>query len=102
MQCRIVVQMRLRRLVLDVVKGLNKPTVIELAAEIVKVAGVESVNITVNETDIEVMGLTVTVEGSDIDYPQLSEGIEDIGCSIRSVDQVSASKKDIELERKTR
>ncbi len=43
----------IRRLVLDVGKAVARPTVTELAEAICSVAGVEAVNITVTEIDIE-------------------------------------------------
>jgi hypothetical protein len=58
--------MNIRRLVLDVDKAVAKPTVTELAEAICQVAGVEAVNITVTEIDIETVGFNVTVEGENI------------------------------------
>lgn len=84
--------MNLRKLVLDVVKGLNKPSLVELAEEIVRIRGVNDVKISVSEMDMEVMGLTVTIEGEDIEYDTLIEGVEETGCAIRSIDEVIASR----------
>ncbi len=84
--------MNLKRLVLDVVKGLNKPSLVELADEIVKIKGVGDVKISVSEMDMEVMGLTVTIDGEGIEYQTLIEGVEESGCAIRSIDEVVASR----------
>ena len=53
--------MNIRRLVLDVDKAISKPTVPELAEAICRVEGVEAVNITVTEIDIETVGFNVTI-----------------------------------------
>ncbi len=84
--------MNLNRIVLDVVKGLSKPSLISLASEIVKVRGVSEVNISVNDTDIEVMSLAVSVNGSGISYESLIKNIEETGCAIRSIDEINVSK----------
>jgi hypothetical protein len=65
----------IRRLVLDVDKAINRPTLIELAAAIEGADGVEGFNITVTEIDIETVGMDVTVEGEAIDYPGLCKAI---------------------------
>ena len=45
--------MNLRRILLDVDKGLNRPTLTELAGSIEDVPGVDAVKITVTEMDME-------------------------------------------------
>lgn len=94
--------MNLKRLVLDVVKGLNKPSLVELAEEIVKIKGVDDVKISVSEMDMEVMGLTVTIDGEGIEYSTLIEGVEETGCAIRSIDEVVASKNESDNNRNSR
>ncbi len=85
--------MNLRKIVLDVAKGLNRPTLVELANTIGEVSGVESVNIVVNEMDMETMGLIVTVEGDGIDSDTLLSEIEENGCVVHSIDEVAAGRK---------
>ncbi len=53
--------MNIRRLVLDADKAVAKSTVTGLAEAICGVAGVEAVNITVTEIDIETVGVDVTI-----------------------------------------
>lgn len=91
--------MNLKKLVLDVVKGLNKPTLVELADEIVKIKGVADVKISVSETDMEVMGLTVTIDGDGIEFDNLIESVEESGCAIRSIDEVVVTKAASDPER---
>jgi hypothetical protein len=88
--------MNIRRLVLDVDKAIAKPAVTELAEAICSVAGVEAVNITVTEIDIETVGFNVTIEGEHISYPDLVQAIEDSGAAVHSIDQLVAGKRIVE------
>ena len=85
--------MNIRRIVLDVAKGLNKPTLVEVADAIGKVKGVEAVNLSVDEMDMETMGIIITVEGDGIDSALLITTIEDIGCAVHSIDEIAAGKR---------
>jgi len=80
---------KLKRIVLDV-DVPSKISLIELAESILHVRGVRAVNITVEETDVEVLGLVIIVEGDDIDFDELRKTIEHLGAAIRGVDQVVA------------
>ncbi len=80
----------LRRLVLDVLKPLKEPSIVDVALELSKVNGVRGVNITVNEVDVETLSLTVVVEGEDIDFDGVKRVLEDVGAAIHSIDQVVA------------
>jgi hypothetical protein len=51
--------MNLRRLVLDVDKAIARPTLIDMAEAIERVAGVEGFNITVTEIDVETVGTNI-------------------------------------------
>jgi len=77
----------IRRVVLDVDIPSNISTV-ELAEKLGRVSGVKAVNVTVTDTDVEVLGLIVIVEGDGINYDEIKRVIEDLGGAIRSVDQV--------------
>ena len=85
--------MNIRRLVLDVDKAVSRPTIIELAAAIDAVAGVEGVTILVTEIDLETVGMDITVEGEHIDYPALVHAIESTGSVVHSIDQLSAGQR---------
>lgn len=87
----------LRRLVLDVLKPLREPSIVDVAVELSKVPGVEGVNITVNEVDVETLSLTVVVEGDGIDFEKVKEVLENVGAAIHSVDQVVAGERMVEL-----
>ncbi|GGM76436.1 hypothetical protein GCM10007108_12950 [Thermogymnomonas acidicola] len=94
--------MGIRRVVLDVDKGLIRPTLVELARAIEAVPGVDAVNILVTEMDMETMGTSITVEGEDIDFERLIETIEDTGSAVHSVDEIAVGKRLIENTKKTR
>lgn len=88
--------MNIRRLILDVGKGLNKPTLMELSEAIVSVKGVEGVNISVMDIDIETMGMNVTIEGANMNYEEIIRKIENSGAVVHSVDEVAVGSKLIE------
>jgi hypothetical protein len=88
--------MNIRRLVLDVDKATARPTLLELAAAIDRVAGVEALNITVTEIDIETIGTEITVEGTDIHFDALVKAIEGCGAVLHGVDQLAAGERLIE------
>ncbi|HKJ96789.1 MAG TPA: DUF211 domain-containing protein, partial [Thermoplasmataceae archaeon] len=84
--------MNVRRVVLDVDKSLNRPTLIELAEAIEAVPGVEALNISVTEMDMETMGTNITVEGTNIEFDKLIETIERTGAAIHSVDEIAVGR----------
>lgn len=94
--------MNIRRLVLDVDKSISRPTLIEIAAAIDGVDGVQGFNITVTEIDIETVGMDVTVEGEGIDYPSLYKAIETTGAVVHSIDQLAAGKRLVERVKRER
>lgn len=91
-----------RRLVMDVDKAVHRPDILEIAAAIEAVAGVEAVNITVTEIDIETVGMEVTVEGEGIDTDRLVAAIEQTGAVMHSIDQVVTSARIIEAVPRSR
>jgi len=82
----------IKRLVLDVMKP-HKPGNVEVGLEISAVKGVDGCNITVIEIDKSVENVKITVDGSNIEYLQVEEILEDNGATIHSVDKVSIGKK---------
>jgi len=82
--------MPVRRLSMDVDKVVDRPHLVTLALAIEEVPGVDAVNITVNEIDIETVGTQVTVVGPDIDCDALFHAIERAGAVLHSVDEVVA------------
>ncbi|NMO33466.1 DUF211 domain-containing protein [Streptomyces sp. GMY01] len=78
--------MPIRRLVLDVDMAISEPSLPHLSHKIENVPGVQAVNISVTEIDIETIGTDVTIEGDDLD-PQ---AIEHAGAVVHSIDEVVA------------
>lgn len=92
----------IRRLVLDVDKAISRPTMLELAEAISSVAGVEGFNITVTEIDIETVGMDVTLEGENLDYPALVKAMEGTGAVVHSIDQLVAGNRMVERIKRER
>jgi len=85
-----------RRLQLDVDKAVHRPDLPELAEAIDGVPGVEAVNITVTDIDIETVGTEVTVEGDNIDLAALVQAIETAGAALHSIDEIVVGDRIIE------
>ncbi|WFR66092.1 DUF211 domain-containing protein [Curtobacterium flaccumfaciens] len=94
--------MSIRRLSLDVDKVIDRPDMIALAHALERVAGVDAINITVTEIDIETVGTDVTVEGDDIDTGALFAAIEEVGAVLHSIDEVVAGTRVIEHVKRSR
>ena len=86
----------LRRIVLDVDIPSSVSTV-ELANRLGRVSGVKAVNVTVTDTDVEVLGLVIVIEGDNINYDDVKRVIEDLGGAIRSIDQVIVGEYILEI-----
>lgn len=94
--------MNIRRLVLDVDKAISRPSLIDLAAAIETVEGVQAVNVTVTEIDIETVGTEVTIEGEEINYSALLETIESTGAVVHSIDQLACGSRIVERVKRER
>jgi hypothetical protein len=88
--------MNIRRLVLDVDKAVSRPSVVDIARTIEEFPGVQGVNVTVTEIDIETVGMEVTVEGEHLDYDALVKSIDETGAVVHSVDEVASGSKLVE------
>lgn len=88
--------MNVRRLLLDVDKAVQRPDILELAEAIGGVAGVEAVNITVTDIDIETVGTDVTIEGDNINISALVAAIEKAGAALHSIDEIVVGNRVIE------
>ncbi len=87
----------IKRLVLDVLIPIKGPSIIDIADNLSRVKGVEAVNITVKEVDVETQNIIIVIEGDDIDYSEVKVMIEELGGVIHSVDQVVAGKRMVEI-----
>jgi len=80
-----------KKIVLDVLKPLN-PSILEFAEELLKIRGVNSVEITNIEIDREVENVKIILYGK-LDYERIRRTIENFGATIHSIDGVVASRK---------
>ncbi|OYT39984.1 MAG: hypothetical protein B6U89_03190 [Desulfurococcales archaeon ex4484_58] len=86
----------IKRLVLDVLIP-NKISIVDFAESLSKLNGIDAVNITVKEVDVETQNIIVVIEGENIVFNDVNELIEKMGGTIHSVDQVVAGKRVINL-----
>ena len=91
-----------RRLVLDVDKAIDRPGILEIAAAIHTVSGVEATNITVTDIDVETVGMNVTIQGSGLDYAAIEHAIENTGAVCHSIDEVASGQYLIENIKRSR
>lgn len=82
--------LNIRRLGLDVDKPAANPSIVELAHAIAAVPGVEALNVTVTEIDLETVGMDVAIEGSSLDYDKILQAIEATGAVVHSIDELAA------------
>lgn len=81
--------MNIRQLLLDVDKAVARPSLLEIAEAIDRCRGVEAANITVEEIDIETVGMNVTIEGSNLDHDEIVKAIERTGAVVHSLDEIA-------------
>ena len=81
--------MNIRQLLLDVDKAVARPSLLEIAEAIDKCHGVEAVNITVGEIDIETVGMNVTIEGENMNFDEIEKAIESTGAVVHSLDEIA-------------
>jgi uncharacterized protein len=80
--------LNIRRLVLDVDKAVQKPSLIEIAKAVQQCGGVEVCNITVGEIDIETVDMDVIIEGTGLDYGEIVKEIEKTDAVVHSLYQI--------------
>lgn len=78
----------IRRIVIDAAIPTKGITIVDVAKELYKVEGVKAVRVTVDDVDVDVLGLAIVVEGLDIDYGELEEALEKVGGVVHSIDEV--------------
>jgi hypothetical protein len=86
----------IRRLVLDVLKPIRGISIVELAEKVSELEGVDGVNISVTDMDVETMGLMIVIEGSNIKFDDVKKVLEEEGCAIHSIDEVVSGNKMVE------
>jgi len=77
-----------RRIVLDVLKP-HDPPLLEFTDRIASTDSVDAATATVIELDEDVQNVSVTIEGNALDFDAIEDGVEDLGATVHSVDQVA-------------
>lgn len=80
-------------------KPIRGSSIVDLAERLDNVMGVDGVNISVTDMDVETMGLMVVVEGEGVDFKELQKVLEEEGCAIHSIDEVGSGKRLVEGRR---
>ena len=88
--------MSIRRIVLDVLKPIKGSTIVDLAGKLTELEGIDGVNISVTDMDVETMGLMVIVEGPNVNFEEVKKVLEEDGCAIHSIDEVAAGNRLVE------
>ena len=80
------------KLKLDVLKP-HLPSNFHLAEEICKLTGVDHVKITVDEIDQKTTSIFLQIEGIDISIDDITNKLDEMNCSLHSVDTVEFVKE---------
>lgn len=79
------------RVVLDVLKP-HTPSIVDLAKSILRIRGISSVQISVQEIDVNTETVKIVVEGEGFNFDELRKVIEEHGAVIHSIDEVLAKR----------
>lgn len=77
-----------RRVVIDVLKP-HDPPLVAFTERVGTIDTAESVTASLVELDREVQNVKLTVEGEDLDVDAVEAGVEELGATVHSVDQVA-------------
>jgi hypothetical protein len=94
--------MNIRRLLLDVDKAVARPSLLEVGDAISVCSGVEALNISLGDIDVETMGLEVTIEGAGLNYDEIVRAIENTGAVVHGVEQIIAGDRILERAERAR
>jgi len=86
---------KIRRVVLDTLKP-HEPSIIEMAAQLSDLVGISAVNISIYEMDRKVENAKITIEGENIEYPNVLKVIVELGGTVHSIDEVVAGREIID------
>ena len=75
---------------------MQRPSLIELAEAIDSATGVQAVNITVTDIDVETVGTEITIEGDGIDVASVVNAIEKAGAAVHSIDEIVVGERIID------
>lgn len=94
--------MNIRRLLLDVDKALGRPSLLDIGKAIGSCSGVEALNISVGDVDVETMGLEITIEGQLLDYDEIVMAIEKSGAVVHGIEQIAVGNRIVERVERAR
>lgn len=77
-----------RRLVIDAAIPTKDISIVDVAKSLYEVRGVRAVRVTVDDVDVDVLGLIIVVEGDGINVNEIQEAIEKVGGVVHSLDEV--------------
>lgn len=84
--------MVLVKIVVQAYKIFDRVTIIDVANQLLKLDGVKSVDIKVNDVDAESIHLTISIEGIDLDFEKIRNTLDSLNTVISSVDEIIATK----------
>ncbi|MEM0027248.1 MAG: DUF211 domain-containing protein [Ignisphaera sp.] len=84
--------MGLVKIVMQAFKILDGTTIIEVANQVLKLNGVKSVDIKINDVDSESIHLTISIEGIDLDFEKIRNVLESMNTMVSNVDEVIMTK----------
>jgi hypothetical protein len=94
--------MNLRRLLLDVDKAVARPSLMDIAKAIENCRGVEALNLTVSDIDVETVGMDVTIEGTGLDYDEIVAAFEKTGAVVHGIEEIVSGSRIIERVRRAK
>jgi hypothetical protein len=94
--------MRIRRIVLDVDKAFALPSLLDIAAAIEKVQGVEGFNISVEDVDQETVSTIINVEGDNMDYDKLLAAIEKSGAVVHGIIEIVVGDRMVDRQKRAK
>jgi hypothetical protein len=82
------VDLPVRRVVIDAAIPTKDISIVDVAKSLYETRGVKAVRVTVDDVDVDVLGLMIVVEGEGIDVEEVLEAIEKVGGVVHSLDEV--------------
>lgn len=80
-----------RRMLIDALKP-HEISIVDLSKRLCEIDGVDEVDITVTEVDVDTETVKINILGSNIDYEHIRRFMDYYGLAIRSIDEVSVIK----------
>ncbi|MEZ0247918.1 MAG: DUF211 domain-containing protein [Thermoproteus sp.] len=77
-----------RRVVIDAAIPTKNISIVDVAKSLYEARGVKAVRVTVDDVDVDVLGLMIVIEGEGIDVKEVQEAIEKVGGVVHSLDEV--------------